>query len=83
MQDIIKNKMDILESEIEAIEINIASLENKKADKNKYIGELNNKISALKEEGKQLPSKVLERSECLDKVVVDSKTGLVAEYKLH
>lgn len=52
MQDMIKKKMQIIESEIQAIEINIASLENKKSDKNKYIRELNNKISALKKKGR-------------------------------
>ena len=40
MKDIIKKKIQMLEKEIEAIEINIASLENKKADKNKYIRKL-------------------------------------------
>ena len=85
MQDMIKKKMQIIESEIQAIEINIASLENKKSDKNKYIRELNNKISALKKEGKELQTKVLGRSEWLDKVekiVVGGKNDLVAVYKL-
>lgn len=85
MQDILKKKMQMLEKEIEDIEVNIVSLENKKADKNKYIRELNNKISALKKEGEELPTKVLERREWLekvDKIVVGSKKNLVTVYKL-
>lgn len=85
MQDMIKKKMQIIESEIQAIEINIASLENKKSDKNKYIRELNNKISALKKEVEELPTKVLERREWLDKVekiVVGGKNDIVVNYKL-
>ena len=52
MKDMIKKKMQIIESEIQAVEVNIASLGNKKSDKNKYIRELNNKISALKKKGR-------------------------------
>ncbi len=85
MQDILKKKIQILEREIEDIEVNIVFLENKKADKNKYIRELSNKISALKKEGEELPTKVLERREWLDKVdkiVVGSKNDLLTVYKL-
>ena len=85
MQDLIKKKMDMLESEIEVIETSIASLENKKADKDKYIRELHNKIYALKKEGEELPTKILERTEWLDKVnkiVVGGKKDLVVVYKL-
>lgn len=85
MQDTIKLKIELLESNIATVETNITSLENKKSDKNKYIRELTNKISALKKEGEQLPSKVLERSEWLDKVdkiVVGGKKDLVTIYKL-
>lgn len=84
MQDILKKKMQMLEKEIEDIEVNIVSLENKKADKNKYIRELSNKISALKKEGEELPTKVLKRSEWLDKVdkiVVGGKNNIIAVYK--
>ena len=85
MQDVVKGKMESLECQIQNIENTSASLENKKADKDKYIRELNNKISALKKEGQQIPSKVLERSEWLDrvdKIIVGGKTDLVAIYKL-
>lgn len=85
MKDIIKKKIQMLEKEIEAIEINIASLENKKADKNKYIRKLHNKVAALKKEGEELPTKILERREWLDKVeksVVGGKDDLVVEYIL-
>ncbi|VYU50670.1 Recombinase [Clostridium paraputrificum] len=85
MQDIIKKKIQALEKEIEANEIKISSLENKKVDKNKYIRELSNKISALKKEGKELPTKILERKEWLDKVekiVVGGKNDLVVVYSL-
>lgn len=85
MQDVVKRKMESLEKKIETIENTIASLQNKKADKDKYIRELNNKISALKKEGQQIPSKVLERSEWfdrVDKIIVGGKKDLVAVYKL-
>lgn len=48
IQEVIKRKIEMLEEYIKAFEMNIVSLENKKGDKNKYIRELNNKISALK-----------------------------------
>lgn len=84
MQDVVKTKMESLEKQIETIENTIDSLQNKKADKDKYIRELNNKISALKKEGQQIPRKVLERSEWLDKVdkiIVGGKKDLIALYK--
>ena len=86
MQEVIKKKMEMLEKEIEAVEHNILFLENKRINKNKYIRELNNKISALKKEGEELPTKVLERREWLDKVekiVVGSKEDLVAVYNIY
>lgn len=85
MQDIIKAKIEGIEAEIIKIENNIASLEVKKNDKDKYIRELNNKIIALKKEGQQIPGKELTRTEWLDKVdkiVVGGKNDLVASYKL-
>lgn len=85
MQDILKKKIQMLEKEIEDVEVNIVSLENKKSDKNKYIRDLSNKISALKKEGEELPTKILERREWLDKVdkiVVGGKDDLVIVYKL-
>ncbi|SHI02801.1 hypothetical protein SAMN02745196_02445 [Clostridium collagenovorans DSM 3089] len=51
MKDIIKKKMQTLENAIQITEIKIAILENKRADKNKYIRELSNKVSALKKKG--------------------------------
>ena len=75
----------MLEKKIEVVELNISSLENNKIDKNKYIRELNNKISALKKEGEELPTKVLEKCEWLDKVekiIVGGKNDLVTVYKL-
>ena len=36
---------------------NILELENKKADKDKYIRELSNKIFSLKKENQQIPTK--------------------------
>lgn len=85
MQEVIKKKMEMLEKEIESVELNISALESKKSDKNKYIRELNNKISALKKEGEELPTKVLARAEWIDKVekiVVGGKKDLVTVYKL-
>lgn len=85
IQEVIKKKMEMLEKEIEVVELNISSLENNKIDKNKYIRELNNKISALKKEGEELPTKVLEKCEWLDKVekiIVGGKNDLVTVYKL-
>lgn len=85
MQHILKKKMQMLKREIEDIEVNIVSLENKKADKNKYIRELSNKISALKKGWEELPNKILERRQWFDKVekiVVGDKNNIVVNYKL-
>ncbi len=85
MKEVIKKKMKMIEKEIEVVELNISYLENKKIDKNKYIRELNNKISALKKEREELPTKVLERCDCVDKVdkiVVSGKNDIFVNYKL-
>lgn len=85
MQDLIKKKLDMVEKDIQSTEENIAALENKRNDKNKYIRELYDKISALKKEEDELPTKVLDRVEWLDKIekiVVGGKDDLVAVYKL-
>ena len=63
IQNIIKAKVEDLEGQIGAIEGKIVYLENKKADKDKYIRELNNKIATLKRENQEVPSKELSRVE--------------------
>ena len=63
IQNIIKAKVEDLEGQIGAIEGKIVYLENKKADKDKYIRELNNKIASLKRENQEVPSKELSRVE--------------------
>ena len=85
MQDVLNVKIKGIEDEIETIENNILELENKKADKDKYIRELSNKIFALKKENHQTPTKELTRTQWLDKVekiVVGGKNDLNVIYKL-
>ena len=85
MQDVLNVKIKGIEDEIETIENNILELENKKADKDKYIRELSNKIFALKKENQQTPTKELTRTQWLDKVekiVVGGKNDLNVIYKL-
>ena len=85
MQDVLNVKIKGIEDEIETIENNILELENKKADKDKYIRELSNKIFALKKENQQTPNKELTRTQWLDKVekiVVGGKNDLNVIYKL-
>ena len=86
IQNIIKAKVEDLEGQIGAIEGKIVYLENKKADKDKYIRELNNKIASLKRENQEVPSKELSRVEWLDKVekiIVGGKNDLVEMYKIN